>query len=166
MTTINPVGIAACLTPGVRGSNGTYTCDLYLMAGDMPPAELLTSISSAVEMTTNFPVVAYKFSGLSIFTDFSFWINQRSYKKTPVDALNFIPIIAGSIKWAALVFPGEKIMFTDSIGLWDDLEASITLNSLEADPTKENILKDINLLVRDVSTYELYPNGIFNTLPA
>ena len=57
MIAINPAGISACLTPGVRGSNGTYTCDVYLMVGDMPPAEFLEEITSATELVTNFPQV-------------------------------------------------------------------------------------------------------------
>ena len=166
MTLINPVGVAACLTPGARGSEGTYTCDVYLMTGDVPPSDFLVNIASAAELVSSFPVVAFKFTGISIVTTFNFAINQRTYKKTPVDALNFTPLSNGPIKWAAIVFPGEKIMYTDSVGLWDNVEACITLNSLVADTTKENILKDISLVVRDKSTYELYPNGIFNTVQA
>ena len=163
MIAINPAGISACLTPGVRGSNGTYACDVYLMVGDMPPAEFLEEMTSAAELIASFPQVTKKFSGLSIETTFDYGINERVYKKVPVDALPFTPEQDGQIKWAAIVFPGEKIMYTDSVGLWDNIEACITLNSLVADTTKENILKDISLVVRDKSTYELYPNGIFAT---
>ena len=162
MIAINPVGISACLTPsGVRGSDGTYTCNVYLMIDDMPPADFLEEIVSEAELLTSFPQDTFKFTGLSIQTTFDFGINERVYKKTPVDALPFTPTKNGTIKWAAIVFPGEKIMYTDSVGLWDNLDACITINSLTADTTKENILKDINLVIRDKSTYELYPNGIF-----
>lgn len=164
MLAINPAGIAATLIPGTRGSNGTYTCDVYLMIGDMPPAEFLEEITSATEMVSNFPVVAKKFTALSIETSFDFGINERTYKKVPVDALPFMSEQAGDIKWAAIVFPGEKIMYTDSIGEWDDVNACITVMSVATTTTTENVLKDINLVVRDKSTYELYPNGISSLL--
>lgn len=161
MIAINPAGISACLTPGVRGSNGTYTCDVYLMVGDMPPAEFLEEITSATELVTNFPQVTKKFSGLSIETSFDYGINERVYKKVPVDALPFTPEQDGLIKWAAIVFPGEKIMYTDSVGEWDDVDGCITVLATNTVTTTENVLKDINLVVRDKSTYELYPNGLF-----
>lgn len=162
MKLINPVGVASCLTPGTRGSSGTYPVDVYLMTGDIPASDALINVVSAADMLTKFPTMAYKFTGLSITTNYAYNINQRTYKKTPIDALPFYPTINGDIKWAAIVFAGEKILYTDSIGLWDSAEACITLNSLTADTTKENILKDISLVIRDKSTYELYPNGIFN----
>ena len=161
MIAINPAGIAACLTPGVRGSNGTYTCDVYLMVGDMPPAEFLEEITSATELVTNFPQVTKKFSGLSIETSFDYGINERVYKKVPVDALPFTPEQDGQIKWAAIVFPGDKLMYTDSVGEWDDVDGCITVLATNTVTTTENVLKDINLVVRDKSTYELYPNGLF-----
>lgn len=161
MIAINPAGIAACLTPGVRGSNGTYTCDVYLMVGDMPPAEFLEEITSATELITNFPQVTKKFSGLSIETTFDYGINERVYKKVPVDALPFTPEQDGQIKWATIVFPGEKLMYTDSVGEWDDVDGCITVLATNTVTTTENVLKDINLVVRDKSTYELYPNGLF-----
>ena len=161
MIAINPAGIAACLTPGVRGSNGTYTCDVYLMVGDMPPAEFLEEMTSAAELITNFPQVTKKFSGLSIETSFDYGINERVYKKVPVDALPFTPEQDGQIKWAAIVFPGEKLMYTDSVGEWDDVDGCITVLATNTVTTTENVLKDINLVVRDKSTYELYPNGLF-----
>ena len=161
MIAINPAGISACLTPGVRGSNGTYACDVYLMVGDMPPAEFLEEITSATELITNFPQVTKKFSGLSIETTFDYGINERVYKKVPVDALPFTPEQDGQIKWAAIVFPGEKIMYTDSVGEWDDVDGCITVLATNTVTTTENVLKDINLVVRDKSTYELYPNGLF-----
>ena len=164
MIAINPAGIAATLTPGTRGSNGTYTCDVYLMVGDMPEASLLENITSATELVTNFSQVTKKFNGLSIETKFDFGINERTYKKVPVDALPFIPEQDGDIKWAAIVFPGEKIMYTDSVGEWDDVEACVTVMSVAATSTTENVLKDINLVIRDKSTYELYPNGISSML--
>lgn len=161
MIAINPAGIAACLTPGVRGSNGTYTCDVYLMVGDMPPAEFLEEITSATELITNFPQVTKKFSGISIETSFDYGINERVYKKVPVDALPFTPEQDGQIKWAAIVFPGDKLMYTDSVGEWDDVDGCITVLATNTVTTTENVLKDINLVVRDKSTYELYPNGLF-----
>ena len=161
MIAINPAGISACLTPGVRGSNGTYTCDVYLMVCDMPPAEFLEEITSATELITNFPQVTKKFSGISIETSFDYGINERVYKKVPVDALPFTPEQDGQIKWAAIVFPGEKIMYTDSVGEWDDVDGCITVLATNTVTTTENVLKDINLVVRDKSTYELYPNGLF-----
>ena len=161
MIAINPAGISACLTPGVRGSNGTYTCDVYLMVGDMPPAEFLEEITSATELIASFPQVTKKFSGLSIETTFDYGINERVYKKVPVDALPFTPEQDGQIKWAAIVFPGEKIMYTDSVGEWDDVDGCITVLATNTVTTTENVLKDINLVVRDKSTYELYPNGLF-----
>ena len=161
MIAINPAGISACLTPGVRGSNGTYTCDVYLMVGDMPPAEFLEEITSATELITNFPQVTKKFSGISIETSFDYGINERVYKKVPVDALPFTPEQDGQIKWAAIVFPGEKLMYTDSVGEWDDVDGCITVLATNTVTTTENVLKDINLVVRDKSTYELYPNGLF-----
>ena len=164
MIAINPAGIAATLTPGTRGSNGTYTCDVYLMVGDMPEASLLENITSATELVSTFPVVTKKFSSLSIETKFDFGINERTFKKVPVDALPFTPELDGDIKWCAIVFPGEKIMYTDSVGEWDDVEACITILSVTATSTTENVLKDINLVVRDKSTYELYPNGISSML--
>ena len=164
MIAINPAGIAATLTPGTRGSNGTYTCDVYLMVGDMPEASLLENITSATELVSTFPVVTKKFNGLSIETKFDFGINERTYKKVPVDALPFTPELDGEIKWCAIVFPGEKIMYTDSIGEWDDVNACITILSTATVTTTENVLKDINLVVRDKSTYELYPNGISSLL--
>jgi len=164
MIAINPSGIAASLTPGTKGSSGTYTCDVYLMIGDIPPSEFLEALASAAEMVAAFPVVAKKFTGLSIATSYDYTIQQRKYYKTPVDALPFYTAIDGQIKWAAIVFPGEKIMFTDSVGEWDDKEACITIMSTNTVSTTENILKDINLLIRDKSTYELYPNGISSML--
>lgn len=161
MIAINPAGIAACLTPGVRGSNGTYTCDVYLMVGDMPPAEFLEEMTSAAELIASFPQVTKKFSGLSIETSFDYGINERVYKKVPVDALPFTPEQDGQIKWAAIVFPGDKLMYTDSVGEWDDVDGCITVLATNTVTTTENVLKDINLVVRDKSTYELYPNGLF-----
>ena len=161
MIAINPAGISATLTPGVRGSNGTYTCDVYLMVGDMPPAEFLEEMTSATELVASFPQVTKKFSGLSIETTFDYGINERVYKKVPVDALPFTPEQDGQIKWAAIVFPGEKIMYTDSVGEWDDVDGCITVLATAASTATENVLKDINLVVRDKSTYELFPNGIF-----
>ena len=161
MIAINPAGISATLTPGARGSNGTYACDVYLMVGDMPPAEFLEEIASAAELVASFPQVTKKFTGLSISTTYDYGINERTFTKTPVDALTFTPEQAGDIKWAAIVFPGEKIMYTDSVGEWDDVEACITVMSVATVTTTENVLKDINLVVRDKSTYELYPNGLF-----
>lgn len=164
MLAINPAGIAATLTSGVRGSNGTYVCDLYLMIGDMPPAEFLEEIASATELVSTFPVVAKKFSGISIETTYDYGINERTYKKTPVDALPFTTEMDGDIKWAAIVFPGEKIMYTDSVGEWDDIEACVTVMSIATTSAVENVLKDVNLVIRDKSTYELYPNGISSLL--
>lgn len=161
MIAINPAGIAATLTPGTRGSNGTYVCDVYLMVGDVPPAEFLEEMTSATELITNFPQVTKKFTGISIETTFDYGINERTYKKVPVDALPFTPEQDGIIKWAVVVFPGEKLMYTDSVGEWDDVNGCITVLSTDALSTTENVLKDINLVVRDKSTYELYPNGIF-----
>lgn len=161
MIAINPAGIAACLTPGVRGSNGTYACDVYLMVGDMPPAEFLEEMTSAAELIASFPQVTKKFSGLSIETSFDYGINERVYKKVPVDALPFTPEQDGQIKWAAIVFPGDKLMYTDSVGEWDDVDGCITVLATNTVTTTENVLKDINLVVRDKSTYELYPNGLF-----
>ena len=161
MIAINPAGISATLTPGTRGSDGTYACDVYLMVGDMPPAEFLEEIASAAELVASFPQVTKKFTGLSISTTYDYGINERTFTKTPVDALTFTPEQAGDIKWAAIVFPGEKIMYTDSVGEWDDVEACITVMSVATVTTTENVLKDINLVVRDKSTYELYPNGLF-----
>ena len=160
MIAINPAGIAATLTPGTRGSDGTYTCDIYLMVGDMPPSEFLEEITSASELVSTFPQVTKKFSGLSITTTFDYGINERTYKKTPIDALPFTPLMDGDIKWCAIVFPGEKIMYTDSVGEWDDVEACVTVMSIPTLTTTENVLKDINLVIRDKSTYELYPAGI------
>ena len=161
MIAINPAGIAATLTPGTRGSDGTYTCDVYLMVGDMPPAEFLEEVVSAAELVANFPQVTKKFTGLSISTTYDYGINERTFKKTPVDALPFTPLQNGDIKWAAIVFPGQKIMYTDSVGEWDNVNACITVMSVATVTTTENVLKDINLVIRDKSTYELYPNGIF-----
>ena len=161
MIAINPAGIAATLTPGTRGSDGTYTCDVYLMVGDMPPAEFLEEIMTDTELVTTFPQVTQKFSGLSISTTYNYGINERTFKKTPVDALPFTPLQNGDIKWAAIVFPGQKIMYTDSVGEWDNVNACITVLSVATVTTTENVLKDINLVIRDKSTYELYPNGIF-----
>ena len=161
MIAINPAGIAATLTPGTRGSDGTYTCDVYLMVGDMPPAEFLEEIMTDTELVTTFPQVTQKFSGLSISTTYDYGINERTFKKTPVDALPFTPLQNGDIKWAAIVFPGQKIMYTDSVGEWDNVNACITVMSVATVTTTENVLKDINLVIRDKSTYELYPNGIF-----
>lgn len=161
MIVLNPTGIAACLTPGTRGSNGTYVVNVHLMLGDIPPTEFLEEITSEAELLATFPDVAYTFNSLSIATDYDFGINQRTYRKTPVDALPFTPVAAGDIKWAAIVFPGEKIMYTDSIGLWDNYAAGITLSATTVDTVNECILKDINMVIRDKSTYELYPNGIF-----
>ena len=163
MIAINPAGIAATLTPGTRGSDGTYTCDVYLMVGDMPPAEFLEEVMSAAELVSSFPQVCYKFTGLSISTTYDYGINERTFKKTPVDALPFTPLQNGDIKWAAIVFPGEKIMYTDSVGEWDNVTACITVMSVPTVTTTENVLKDINLVIRDKSTYELYPNGIFQS---
>ena len=163
MIAINPAGISATLTPGTRGSNGTYTCDVYLMVGDMPPAEFLEEIASAAELVASFPQVTKKFTGLSISTTYDYGINERTFTKTPVDALPFTPEQAGDIKWAAIVFPGEKIMYTDSVGEWDDIDGCITVMSVATVTTTENVLKDINLVIRDKSTYELYPNGIFQS---
>ena len=164
MLAINPAGIAACLTPGTRGSDGTYAVDVYLMVGDMPPAEFLEEITSATELITTFPQVTKKFTGLSIETKFDFGINERTFKKVPVDALPFIPEQDGEIKWCAIVFPGEKIIYTDSVGEWDDVEACVTILATNTVTTTENVLKEINLVVRDKSTYELYPNGISSML--
>ena len=55
-------------------------------------------------------------------------------------------------------------MYTDSVGEWDDVEACITVMSVTATSTTENVLKDINIVIRDKSTYELYPNGISSML--
>ena len=164
MIAINPAGIAATLTPGTRGSDGTYTADVYLMVGDMPQASLLENIASATELVTTFPVVTKKFSALSITTSYDYGINERTFKKTPVDALPFTPELDGDIKWVAIVFAGDKIMYTDSIGEWDDVNACITILSTATVITTENVLKDINLVIRDKSTYELYPNGISSLL--
>ena len=164
MLAINPAGISASLTTGARGSDGTYTCDVYLMVGDMPPAEFLEEIATAAELVSSFPQVTYKFTGLSIQTTYNQAINERTYKKTPVDALPFTPLQNGAIKWAAIVFPGEKIMYTDSVGEWDDVDGCITVLATNTVTTTENVLKDINLAVRDKSTYELYPNGISHLL--
>lgn len=164
MIAINPAGISATLTPGVRGSNGTYTADVYLMVGDMPQASLLENIASATELVASFPVVTKKFTGLSIETKFDYGINERTFKKTPVDALPFTPELDGDIKWVAIVFAGDKIMYTDSVGEWDDVNACTTVMSVAANSTTENVLKDINLVIRDKSTYELYPNGISSML--
>lgn len=164
MIAINPAGIAATLTPGVRGSNGTYTADVYLMVGDMPQASILENITSAAELVSTFPVVTKKFSALSFSTTYDYGINERTYKKTPIDALPFTPELDGDIKWVAIVFAGEKIMYTDSVGEWDDVNACITIMSVATTTTTENVLKDINLVIRDKSTYELYPNGISSLL--
>ena len=164
MIAINPAGIAATLTPGVRGSNGTYTADVYLMVGDMPQASVLENIASAAELVSAFPVVTKKFSGLSFSTTYDYGINERTFKKSPVDALPFTPELDGDIKWVAIVFAGEKIMYTDSVGEWDDVNACTTVMSVTTTTTTENVLKDINLVIRDKSTYELYPNGISSLL--
>lgn len=164
MIAINPAGIAATLTTGTRGSNGTYTADVYLMVGDMPQADLLENITSATELVSSFPNVCYKFTGLSISTTYDYGINERTFKKTPVDALPFTPELDGTIKWAAIVFAGDKIMYTDSVGEWDNVTACITVMSSNTVTTTENVLKDINLVIRDKSTYELYPNGISHLL--
>lgn len=162
MIAINPTGTVACLTPaGAKGSSGTYSCDVYIMPGTIPANDVLESILTSSEMVTAYPSYIYKFSGLSLTTSFSFYKNERSFKKSPVDALEFTSLASGTAGWAALVFSGEKIIFTDSIGNWDDDEAVITLSSLICATGEQNILKDINLIIREKSTYELNPNGIF-----
>jgi hypothetical protein len=103
----------------------------------------------------------YRFNGLTITTTFNWGINERSFKKTPVDALPFTPSKNGTIGWIAIVFPGDRIMFLDSIGTWSDIDKCIGFSSLTCDTNTINNLKDINIIVRDTSTYEKYPNGIF-----
>lgn len=161
MIAINPTGGAASLTPGVRGSSGSYTADVYLMTGDVPSNDILESLSTASAMITAYAGYAYKFSGLTITTNYNYTTNERTFKKTPVDALDFTPLISGEVKWAAIVFSGEKIIFTDSIGNWDNDDAVITLEKLVCTANENNVLKDINLVIREKSTYELNPNGIF-----
>lgn len=162
MIAINPTGRAASLSPnGVRGNSGTYTCDLYLMQGTMPAANVLENIATSSELTSSYSNYIYKFSGLSISTIYSDITAERSFKKTPVDALEFNALSTGTVSWAVIVFSGEKMMFTDSIGNWDNDEAVITINNLNCVQNEQNILKDINLIIREKSTYELNPTGIF-----
>lgn len=162
MIAINPTGSAPCLIPsGVRGSSGTFTCDVYIMPGACPSAEVLESILTSTELITTYPSYIYKFSGLSIVTSYNYNTNERSFKKTPIDALEFNSLATGDAGWAAIVFAGEKMILTDSIGGWDDNEAVITLSAISCTQGTQNILKDINLIIREKSTYELNPNGIF-----
>ena len=162
MKAINPAGLAAALTPGDNASDGSYTVDVLLMEGDMPLQELLKPLLTKEQLVAAFPSVVKEFLGLTMETKFNFGKQERTYKKVPVDALPFTNGQDGKIGWAALVFPEGRIMFTDGIGGWDDIDKEITLDKI--DPIgvdQENILKDINIVIRDKSTYELSPTGIF-----
>lgn len=158
----NMAGVAACMTPGDRGTDGNYVSDFIFINGPMPEASVLKEIVTIDEFNALFGTeIIYKFTGLNVNTIFSFGVNERFFKKTPVDALPFISLKTGSIGWVAIVMPGNRIIFTDSIGLWDDEEAVITLSSKECVQGQENIFKDFNLVIRDKSTFEIYPNGLF-----
>lgn len=167
MIALNPNGISACLTPGTRGSNGAYTCDVlifneYSEGSALPNPETLEAIISETDLLAAFgESLLYRFNGLTITTTFNWGINERSFKKTPVDALPFTPTKNGKIGWIAIKFPGDRFMFLDSIGTWSDIDKCIGFSSLTCDTNTINNLKDINIIVRDESTYAKYPNGIF-----
>ena len=162
MLSYNITGVAACMTPGDRGSDGNYVSDFYFMNGQMPDADILSNISSTSELVELFSEeIIYKFTGLNINTIFSFGINERIFKRTPIDALPFNSLRSGEIGWCVVVMPNDKIIFTDSIGLWDDQEAAITISTKTCVEGEENIFKDFNLVIRDKSTFELFPNGLF-----
>ena len=167
MIALNPNGISACLTPGTRGSNGAYTCDVlifneYSEDSALPNPETLEAIISETDLLAAFgESLLYRFDGLTITTTFNWGINERSFKKTPVDALPFTPTKNGKIGWIAIKFPGNRFMFLDSIGTWSDIDKCIGFSSLTCDTGSINNLKDINIIVRDESTYAKYPNGIF-----
>lgn len=162
MFSLNIAGTAACLTPGDRGTDGNYVSDFYFMDGPIPDSNILKEIVAQEDFLTLYSdKIIYKFTGLNVNTIFSFGVNERFYKRTPVDALPFIAGKDGSIGWVAIVMPGNRIMFTDSIGLWDDQEAAITVSSYDCVLGQENIFKDFNLVIRDKCTYEVYPNGLF-----
>lgn len=162
MRAINPAGLAAALTPGDYATDGTYTVDLLLMEGDIPAQELLKPLLTKAQLTTSFPNVVKEFAGLSLETKFNFGRQERTFKKVPVDALPFTNGQDGKIGWAAIVFDNGRIMFTDGIGGWNDVDKEITLDKIDPIANgQENILKDINIVVRDKSTYETNPNGIF-----
>ena len=103
MIALNPNGISACLTPGTRGSNGAYTCNVlvfneYLPEQKLPNPETLEAIISETDLLAAFgESLLYRFDGLTITTTFNWRINERSFKKTPVDALPFTPTKNGKI---------------------------------------------------------------------
>ena len=102
MIALNPNGISACLTPGTRGSNGAYTCDVlifneYSEGSALPNPETLEAIISETDLLAAFgESLLYRFNGLTITTTFNWGINERSFKKTPVDALPFTPTLETS----------------------------------------------------------------------
>lgn len=163
MLAINPTGIASVMVPSaVLKGTGTYTFKVYLMDGVMPAKEILQPIMSEVEFNTLFAdSIIGKFTSISFNTSFDNTIQQRVYNKTPVDALPFTPLKSGTIGWFMMVTTGEKMMFCDSIGNWDDVDTNMTVSDIVCVQDQENILKDINFIIRDKSTYEIKPLGIF-----
>lgn len=165
MLAINPVGIASAMNPDATlKTSGTYTFDVYLMDGTLPDKSVLENIGTIAEFNTLYTSKnIYKFTGLSFTSTFDSTIQQRTYVKTPIDAIPFTPLINGTIGWFMMITTGNKMIFGDSVGNWDNATSNLTVDNLVCLTSQENILKDLNFIIRDKSSYEINPLGIFNS---
>lgn len=169
MQGINIAGISGCYTPGTKYKDETFQANFYLMQGNIPPQELLKALNTETDLEALYgSSVVKKFTSLNFQTVFDFGTQERHYKKTPVDALDFVNGLDGEIGWAVISFVAEQgvsqggllYLDTEEIGTWDAHNASITVKDTTCVKDQDNVLKDINFTIRDKSTYEINPLGI------
>lgn len=97
----------------------------------------------------------------------SAWRRERVITKTPVDALDMTLEQAGTIGWCAIVCTqktgyhtstfdaaNDSILFTDSIGDWNNDESVLTLDTLTGLNGETIIFKDFSFKLRDKSVFE------------
>ena len=138
---------------------------VYIMTGTMPPSSDLYEINDTTEFETLYTNnIATKFENIEMTYSYHKRSKERIIKKTPVDALDFTMNVSGPITWFAIKLTdwdgdredGEQtFIFSDSIGLWDDLERAMIVESMAASVGDANIFKDFVLSIQDGLKSEL-----------
>jgi hypothetical protein len=133
---------------------------IYIMNGDMPETDELYEILTDTEFET-------KYSDNIVNKIENITLSYRSPKydriiieKTPKDAIPFEYNIDAEIKWVAIYlnsYEGDRkyFLFTDNVGLWEDDNKFVIFESLTGTQGSKNILKDIKMEIRDVSSFEI-----------
>ena len=131
--------------------------------GGIPATEDLYNITTEEALTTAFgSKKVFEVNGLQFVYGYDEAKKEKTIKKIPVDALDTVYEIDGTIGWAAVILNDATnpddiqkiILFTDSIGTWGDDTAPIIIDKYTGITGDRNIFKDFSLILRDISTNE------------